>query len=130
MGTTAENVAQGWQITRDQQDRFAVTSQQRAEAAQKAGKFKDEIVPVKISTRKGDVLVDSDEYPRAGTTAEILAKLKPAFAKDGTGPAATPSGTNAGAAAVVVISPDEAAKRGLAPLARVAPWASCGGDPA
>ena len=130
MGTTAENVAQRWQITRDQQDRFAVTSQQRAEAAQKAGKFKDEIVPVKISTRKGDVLVDSDEYPRAGTTAEILAKLKPAFAKDGTVTAGNASGINDGAAAVVVMSADEAAKRGLAPLARIASWATCGVDPA
>ncbi|MGA3305413.1 MAG: acetyl-CoA C-acetyltransferase [Stellaceae bacterium] len=130
MGTTAENVAQRWQITRDQQDRFAATSQQRAEAAQKAGRFKDEIVPVKISTRKGDVLVDSDEYPRAGTTAEILAKLKPAFAKDGTVTAGNASGINDGAAAVVVMSADEAAKRGLAPLARVASWATCGVDPA
>jgi acetyl-CoA C-acetyltransferase len=130
MGTTAENVAQRWQITRDQQDRFAATSQQRAEAAQKAGKFKDEIVPVKISTRKGDVLVDSDEYPRAGTTAEILAKLKPAFAKDGTVTAGNASGINDGAAAVVVMSADEAAKRGLAPLARIASWATCGVDPA
>jgi acetyl-CoA C-acetyltransferase len=130
MGTTAENVAQRWQITRDQQDRFAATSQQRAEAAQKAGKFKDEIVPVKISTRKGDVLVDSDEYPRAGTTAEILAKLKPAFAKDGTVTAGNASGINDGAAAVVVMSADEAAKRGLAPLARIASWATCGVNPA
>jgi acetyl-CoA C-acetyltransferase len=130
MGTTAENVAQRWQITRDQQDRFAATSQQRAETAQKAGKFKDEIVPVKISTRKGDVLVDSDEYPRAGTTAEILAKLKPAFAKDGTVTAGNASGINDGAAAVVVMSADEAAKRGLAPLARIASWATCGVDPA
>jgi len=130
MGTTAENVAQRWQITREQQDRFAATSQQRAEAAQKAGKFKDEIVPVKIATRKGEVLVDNDEYPRAGTTADILAKLKPAFAKDGTVTAGNASGINDGAAAVVVMSADEAAKRGLAPLARIASWATCGVDPA
>jgi acetyl-CoA C-acetyltransferase len=130
MGTTAENVAQRWQITRGQQDGFAATSQQRAEAAQKAGKFKDEIVAVKISTRKGDVTVDADEYPRAGTTAETLSKLKPAFAKDGTVTAGNASGINDGAAAVVVMSAAEAAKRGIKPLARIASWATAGVDPA
>ena len=130
MGTTAENVAQRWQITRDQQDRFAATSQQRAEAAQKAGGFKDEIVPVKISTRKGDVVVDTDEYPKHGTTLESIGKLRAAFDKDGTVTAGNASGINDGAAAVVVMSADEAAKRGLAPLARIASWATCGVDPA
>ena len=130
MGVTAENVARQWQITRDQQDGFAATSQQRAEAAQKAGKFKDEIVAVKISSRKGDVLVDSDEYPRAGTTAETLSKLKPAFAKDGTVTAGNASGINDGAAAVVVMSAAEAQKRGIKPLARIASWATAGVDPA
>ncbi len=130
MGTTAENVAQRWQITRGQQDGFAATSQQRAEAAQKAGKFKDEIVAVKIATRKGDVTVDSDEYPRAGTTAETLSKLKPAFAKDGTVTAGNASGINDGAAAVVVMSAAEAQKRGIEPLARIASWATAGVDPA
>ncbi|HXP13609.1 MAG TPA: acetyl-CoA C-acetyltransferase [Stellaceae bacterium] len=130
MGVTAENVARQWQITRDQQDGFAATSQQRAEAAQKAGKFKDEIVAVKISTRKGDVMVDADEYPRAGTTAETLSKLKPAFAKDGTVTAGNASGINDGAAAVVVMSAAEAAKRGVKPLARIVSWATAGVDPA
>ncbi len=130
MGVTAENVARQWQITRGQQDGFAATSQQRAEAAQKAGKFKDEIVAVKISTRKGDVLVDSDEYPRAGTTAETLSKLKPAFAKDGTVTAGNASGINDGAAAVVVLSAAEAQKRGIKHLARIVSWATAGVDPA
>ncbi len=130
MGVTAENVARQWQITRDHQDGFAATSQQRAEAAQKSGKFKDEIVAVKISSRKGDVMVDSDEYPRAGTTAETLAKLKPAFAKDGTVTAGNASGINDGAAAVVVMSAAEAQKRGIKPLARIASWATAGVDPA
>ncbi len=130
MGITAENVARQWQITRGQQDEFAAISQQRAEAAQKAGKFKDEIVAVKISTRKGDVMVDTDEYPRAGTTAETLSKLKPAFAKDGTVTAGNASGINDGAAAVVVMSAGEAQKRGIKPLARIASWATAGVDPA
>ena len=130
MGVTAENVARQWQITRGQQDNLAATSQQRAEAAQKAGKFKDEIVAVKISTRKGDVMVDTDEYPRAGTTAETLSKLKPAFAKDGTVTAGNASGINDGAAAVVVMSAGEAQKRGIKPLARIASWATAGVDPA
>ena len=130
MGVTAENVARQWQITREQQDELAAISQQRAEAAQKAGKFKDEIVAVKISTRKGDVMVDTDEYPRAGTTAETLAKLKPAFAKDGTVTAGNASGINDGAAAVVLMSAGEAQKRGIKPLARIASWATAGVDPA
>ncbi|MGO9785825.1 MAG: acetyl-CoA C-acetyltransferase [Stellaceae bacterium] len=130
MGVTAENVARQWQITRGQQDELAAISQRRAEAAQKAGKFKDEIVAVKISTRKGDVMVDTDEYPRAGTTAETLSKLKPAFAKDGTVTAGNASGINDGAAAVVVMSAGEAQKRGIKPLARIASWATAGVDPA
>jgi len=130
MGNTAENVAVKWQITRAQQDEFAATSQARAEAAQKAGRFKDEIVPVKIATRKGEVTVDTDEYPRAGTTVEVLAKLKPAFVKDGTVTAGNASGINDGAAAVVLMSAAEAQKRGLKPLARIASWASAGVDPA
>src|SRR5688572_11158300 len=110
MGNTAENVAQRWQITRDQQDEFAAGSQQKAEAAQKAGRFKDEIVPVTIKTRKGDQVVDADEYPRAGTTKDVLAKLRPAFAKDGTVTAGNASGINDGAAAVVLMTAQEAAK--------------------
>ena len=130
MGTTAENVARGFQITRDQQDSFAATSQQRAEAAQKAGRFKDEIVPVTIKGRKGDTVVDTDEYPRAGTTAEALAKLRPAFDKDGTVTAGNASGINDGAAALVLMSDAEAAKRGVKPLARIVSWATAGVDPA
>ena len=130
MGITAENVAQKWQITREQQDAFAVQSQARAEAAQKAGKFKDEIVPVTIKTRKGDVVVDSDEYPKHGTTIETLAKLRPAFDKAGTVTAGNASGINDGAAAVVLMTADEAKKRGVAPLARIVSWATAGVDPA
>jgi acetyl-CoA C-acetyltransferase len=130
MGTTAENVAQKWQITREQQDAFAAGSQQKAEAAQKAGKFKDEIVPVTIAGRKGDTVVDSDEYPKHGTTAETLAKLRPAFDKNGTVTAGNASGLNDGAAAVVLMSAQQAAKRGLAPLARIVSWATAGVDPA
>jgi acetyl-CoA C-acetyltransferase len=130
MGNTAENVAQKWQITREQQDQFAAASQQKAEAAQKAGKFKDEIVPVTIKTRKGDVLVDSDEYPKHGTTAEALAKLRPAFDKSGTVTAGNASGINDGAAVVVLMSAKEADKRGLKPLARIVSWATAGVDPA
>ncbi len=130
MGNTAENVAQKWQITREQQDRFALTSQQRAEAAQKSGRFKDEIVPVTVKTRKGDVVVDSDEHPRHGTTLEALTKLKPAFAKDGTVTAGNASGINDGAAAVVLMSRADAEKHGVKPLARIVSWASCGVDPA
>ena len=130
MGTTAENVARGFQITRDQQDSFAATSQQRAEAAQKAGRFRDEIVPVTIKGRKGDTVVDTDEYPRAGTTAEALAKLRPAFDKDGTVTAGNASGINDGGAALVLMSDAEAARRGTKPLARIVSWATAGVDPA
>ncbi|HET6521579.1 MAG TPA: acetyl-CoA C-acetyltransferase [Geminicoccaceae bacterium] len=130
MGTTAENVAQKWQITREQQDAFAAQSQQRAEKAIKAGRFKDEIVPVTIKTRKGETVVDTDEYPRAGVTAEALKGLRPAFSKDGTVTAGNASGINDGAAAVVLMTADEAQKRGLKPLARVVSWAQAGVDPA
>ncbi len=130
MGNTAENVAQKWQITRDEQDGFAAASQQKAEAAQKAGRFKDEIAPVTISTRKGDVVVSDDEYPRHGTTKETLGKLRPAFAKDGSVTAGNASGINDGAAAVVLMSATEAKKRGLKPLARIVSWATAGVDPA
>jgi acetyl-CoA C-acetyltransferase len=130
MGTTAENVATKWQITRDEQDAFACASQNKAEAAQKAGKFKDEIVPFTVQTRKGDIVVADDEYIRAGTTVDALAKLKPAFSKDGTITAGNASGINDGAAAVVLMTAAEAAKRGLTPLARVASWATAGVDPA
>jgi acetyl-CoA C-acetyltransferase len=130
MGNTAENVARKWQITRAQQDEFAVASQNKAEAAQKAGKFKDEIVPVKIATRKGDVMVEADEYPKHGTTVETLAKLRPAFDKNGTVTAGNASGINDGAAALVLMTDKEAAKRGLKPLARIASWATAGVDPA
>ncbi|MGF1624121.1 MAG: acetyl-CoA C-acetyltransferase [Alphaproteobacteria bacterium] len=130
MGTTAENVAQKWQITREQQDAFAAGSQQKAEAAQKAGRFKDEIVPVTVKGRKGDTVVEADEYPRHGTTAETLAGLRPAFSKDGTVTAGNASGINDGAAALVLMSAEMAAKRGLTPLARIASWATAGVDPA
>ncbi len=130
MGTTAENVATKWQITRDEQDAFACASQNKAEAAQKAGKFKDEIVPFTVQTRKGDIIVADDEYIRAGTTIDALAKLKPAFSKDGTITAGNASGINDGAAAVVLMTAAEAAKRGLTPLARIASWATAGVDPA
>jgi acetyl-CoA C-acetyltransferase len=129
MGNTAENVARQWQLTRDEQDQFAVRSQNKAEAAQKAGKFKDEIVPVTISTRKGDTIVDQDEYIRHGATIEAMAKLRPAFDKEGTVTAANASGINDGAAAVVLMTEAEAAKRGLAPLVRVVSWATAGVDP-
>jgi acetyl-CoA C-acetyltransferase len=129
MGVTAENVAQQWQITREQQDQFALASQQKAEAAMKAGRFKDEIVPVVIETRKGSVTVDSDEHPRHGTTLEALAKLRPAFSKDGTVTAGSASGINDGAAALVLMSDAEAKKRGVAPLARIVSWATAGVDP-
>ena len=129
MGTTAENVATQFQITREEQDKFAVASQNKAEAAQKAGRFKDEIAPVTVSSRKGDVVVENDEYIRAGTTLDSVAKLKPAFSKDGTVTAANASGLNDGAAALVVMSVAEAEKRGLTPLARIASWATAGVDP-
>jgi acetyl-CoA C-acetyltransferase len=130
MGTTAENVARQWQITRDTQDAFAVASQNKAEKAQGTGRFKDEIAPVTIATRKGDQVVSEDEYIKKGVTLEQVAKLKPAFAKDGTVTAANASGINDGAAAVILMSAKEAEKRGLTPLARIASWASVGVDPA
>jgi len=130
MGNTAENVAQKWQLTREEQDEFAAGSQQKAEAAQKAGRFSDEIVPVTIKTRKGEVVVEADEYPKHGTTAEKLSGLRPAFAKDGTVTAGNASGINDGAAAVVLMSADEAASRGISPLATIKSWATCGVDPA
>src|SRR5712675_1448962 len=129
MGNTAENVARQWQITRAQQDEFAVASQNKAEAAQKAGKFKDEIAPVTVKTRKGDVVVDTDEYPKHGTTLDAIGKLRPAFAKDGTVTAANASGINDGAAAVVLMTASEAQKRGKTPLARIVSWAHAGVDP-
>jgi acetyl-CoA C-acetyltransferase len=130
MGNTAENVAKNWQITRDQQDEFAAASQQKAEAAQKAGRFKDEIVPVKVSSRKGDVIVDQDEYPKHGTTVDGLKKLRPAFDKSGTVTAGNASGINDGAAAIVLMTDTEAARRGVKPLARIVSWATAGVDPA
>ena len=130
MGNTAENVAQRWQITREQQDQLAQRSQARAEAAQKAGRFKDEIVAVKIATRKGETLVEVDEYPKHGTTVEVLAKLRPAFDKNGTVTAGNASGINDGAAAVVLMTAAEAQRRGVKPLARIVSWATAGVDPA
>jgi len=129
MGNTAENVARQWQITRQQQDEFAVGSQQKAEAAQKAGKFKDEITPMTVKGRKGDVVVDTDEYPKHGTTLDIIAKLRPAFDKEGTVTAANASGINDGAAAMVLMKASEASKLGKPPLARIASWAQAGVDP-
>jgi acetyl-CoA C-acetyltransferase len=129
MGNTAENVARQWQITRQQQDEFAVGSQQKAEAAQKAGKFKDEITPVTVKGRKGDVVVDTDEYPKHGTTLDVIGKLRPAFDKEGTVTAANASGINDGAAAMVLMRASEAAKLGKTPLARIASWAQAGVDP-
>jgi acetyl-CoA C-acetyltransferase len=129
MGNTAENVARQWQITRQQQDEFAVGSQQKAEAAQKARKFKDEITPVTVKGRKGDVVVDTDEYPKHGTTLDVIAKLRPAFDKEGTVTAANASGINDGAAALVLMKASEAAKLGKTPLARIASWAQAGVDP-
>jgi acetyl-CoA C-acetyltransferase len=130
MGNTAENVAQRWQITREQQDAFAAASQAKAEAAQKAGRFKDEITPVTIATRRGETIIDTDEHPKHGTTVEVLSKLRPAFDKNGTVTAGNASGINDGAAAVVLMSAAEAAKRGLKPLARIVSWATAGVDPA
>ena len=129
MGTTAENVARQWQITREEQDRFAVASQNKAEAAKKAGKFKEEIVPVTVKSRKGDVVVSDDEYIREGVTYDSVAKLKPAFDKDGTVTAGNASGINDGAAAVVLMTLAEAKKRGITPLARIVSWAHAGVDP-
>jgi acetyl-CoA C-acetyltransferase len=129
MGNTAENVAKQYQITRGQQDEFATASQNKAEAAQKAGKFKDEIVAVTIKGRKGDTVVDTDEYPKAGVTVDSIAKLRPAFEKDGTVTAANASGINDGAAALVLMKASEAAKLGKTPLARIVSWAHAGVDP-
>ena len=130
MGSTAENVAERWQITRDQQDAFAAASQGKAERAQREGRFAEEIVPVTIRTRKGETVVDTDEYPRHGTTVETLARLRPAFAKDGTVTAGNASGINDGAAAVVLMTRENAEKRGIEPLARIVSWATAGVDPA
>ena len=130
MGNTAENVAKQWQITRVDQDTFAVASQNKAEAAQKAGKFKDEIAPVTIKGKKGDTVVSQDEYIKAGVTLEGIAKLRPAFDKEGTVTAANASGINDGAAALVLMTASEAKKRGITPLARIVSWASAGVDPA
>ena len=129
MGTTAENVAEKWQITRTDQDEFAQASQAKAEAAQKAGRFADEIVPVTIRTRRGETVVDTDEHPRHGTTLEALGKLRPAFSREGTVTAGNASGINDGAAAVVLMTVDEAERRGLAPMARVVSFATVGVDP-
>jgi acetyl-CoA C-acetyltransferase len=129
MGTTAENIATRWQISREDQDRFAVASQNRAEAAQKAGNFDAEIAPVTVKTRKGDVVVDKDEYIRAGATYEAMAGLRPAFSKEGTVTAGNASGLNDGAAALVLMTEAEAARRGIEPLARIASWATAGVDP-
>ena len=129
MGTTAENVARQWQITREEQDRFAVASQNKAEAARKAGKFKDEITPVTIKTRKGETVFSEDEYIKDGVTYDSVAKLRPAFDKEGTVTAANASGINDGAAAVVLMTLAEARKRGITPLARIVSWAHAGVDP-
>jgi acetyl-CoA C-acetyltransferase len=130
MGNTAENIARQWQITRDEQDEFAVRSQNKAEAAQKSGRFKDEIASVTIASRKGDIIVADDEYPRHGATLDGMAKLRPAFAKDGTVTAGNASGINDGAAAVVLMTASKAASAGKTPLARIVSWAQAGVDPA
>ncbi len=130
MGNTAENVAERWQITRDEQDQFAAHSQQKAEAAQNAGRFDDEIVPVTITTRKGDVTIAVDEHPKHGTTADTLAKLRPAFDKNGTVTAGNAAGINDGAAALVLMTAEEAERRPIEPLARIVSWAQAGVDPA
>ncbi|WP_417424375.1 acetyl-CoA C-acetyltransferase [Hoeflea sp.] len=129
MGVTAENIAKKWQLSREEQDVFAVASQNKAEAAQKAGRFADEIVPFVIKGRKGDVTVEHDEYIKAGTTIEGVGKLRPAFDKEGTVTAANASGINDGAGAVVLMSAEEAKKRGIEPLARIVSWATAGVDP-
>jgi acetyl-CoA C-acetyltransferase len=130
MGNTAENVAEQWQITREEQDQFSVASQAKAAAAAEAGRFADEIVSVSVKSRKGETVVDSDEHPKPDTTLDTLASLRPAFAKDGTVTAGNASGINDGAAAVVLMSTAEAVKRGIEPLARIASWATAGVDPA
>ena len=129
MGTTAENVAKQWQLTRDEQDAFAASSQQKAEAAQKTGRFADEIVPVTIKTRKAEVVIDTDEHPKHGTTTETLAKLRPAFDREaGTVTAGNASGINDGASACVLMGAEAASAKGIEPLARIASWATCGVD--
>ncbi|GGK26697.1 acetyl-CoA C-acetyltransferase [Salinarimonas ramus] len=130
MGNTAENVASRWQLTREEQDAFAVASQNKAEAAQKAGRFDDEIVAYTVKTRKGETVIAADEYPRHGTTIDAVGKLRPAFSKEGTVTAGNASGINDGAAALVLMSAEEAQRRGLTPLARIASWATAGVDPA
>ena len=130
MGNTAENVANQWQITRDDQDSFALASQHKAEAAQKAGKFNDEIIPVTIKGKRGDIVIDADEYPRHGASIEALSSLRPAFAKDGTVTAGNASGINDGAATVVLMTTSEANRRGIKPLGRIASFATKGVDPA
>jgi acetyl-CoA C-acetyltransferase len=130
MGQTAENVAEQWQIGREQQDEFALASQNKAEAAQKAGRFDDEIVAFTVRTRKGETVVDKDEYIRHGATIEAMQKLRPAFTKDGSVTAGNASGINDGAAAVLLMSEKEAERRGIAPLARIAGYATAGVDPA
>src|SRR5690242_13487127 len=130
MGNTAENVAQRWQITREQQDEFAAWSQEKAEKAQKSGRFKDEIVPVVIQGRRGETVVDTDEHPKHGTTVEVLSKLRPAFDRNGTVTAGNASGINDGGAAVVLMTADAAERRGIKPLARIVSWATAGVDPA
>jgi len=129
MGTTAENVAQQWQISREDQDAFAAASQNKAEAAQKAGRFDDEVIPFTVKTRKGDIVVDKDEYIRHGATVEGMAKLRPAFSKDGSVTAGNASGLNDGAAATLLMSAEEASKRGIEPLARIVSYATAGLDP-
>jgi len=129
MGVTAENVAKQWQISRDQQDEFAVSSQNKAEAAQKAGKFADEITPFTVKTRKGETVVDQDEYIRHGATMEAMQKLRPAFDKEGSVTAANASGLNDGAAATLLMSAENAEKRGIKPLARIVSYATAGLDP-
>lgn len=129
MGNTAENVARQWQLSRDDQDAFAVASQNKAEAAQKAGRFKDEIVSVTVKGRKGDTVVEQDEYIRHGTTLDALRKLKPAFDKEGSVTAGNASGINDGAAAVLLMTEDEASRRGIVPLVRIVSWATAGVDP-
>ncbi|NDD41111.1 MAG: acetyl-CoA C-acetyltransferase [Rhodobacteraceae bacterium] len=129
MGQTAENVAEQWQISRDMQDEFALASQNKAEAAQKAGRFDDEVIPFTVKTRKGDIVVDEDEYIRHGATIESMQKLRPAFTKDGSVTAANASGLNDGAAGVLLMSAEEAEKRGITPMARIASYATAGLDP-
>jgi acetyl-CoA C-acetyltransferase len=130
LGGVRGNVAQRWQITREQQDEFAYQSQAKAEAAQKEGRFKEEIVPITIKTRKGDVVIDADEHPKHGTTLEALAKLRPAFDRNGTVTAGNASGINDGAVAIVLMTAQEARRRGIEPLAWIVSWATAGVDPA